>query len=155
MTRGQAATAAGSTRSINRPAGRARISPSQSGASIALPRALWDSLGGFDELFVPAYAEDVDLAFRVRAQGLRTVVQPLSQLLHFEGISSGTDLGQGAKAYQVENLRKLHARWATELAGHRDNAVQPELEKERSIQRRASRRPSSMRLSTNSRAKKR
>ena len=38
-----------------------------SGASIALPRQLWETLGGFDELFVPAYAEDVDLAFRVRA----------------------------------------------------------------------------------------
>ena len=107
-----------------------------SGASIALSRALWEELGGFDELFVPAYAEDVDLAFRVRASGLRTVVQPLSQLLHFEGISSGTDLGQGAKAHQVENLRKLHARWREVLAQHRDNAVQPELEKERAVTRR-------------------
>jgi GT2 family glycosyltransferase len=107
-----------------------------SGASIALSRELWSQLGGFDELFVPAYAEDVDLAFRVRAQGLRTVVQPLSQLLHFEGISSGTDLGQGAKAYQVDNLRKLHDRWRAVLEGHRDNADHPELEKERSVSRR-------------------
>lgn len=107
-----------------------------SGASIALPRSLWEELGGFDELFVPAYAEDVDLAFRVRARGLRTVVQPLSQLLHFEGISSGTDLGQGAKAYQVENLRKLHARWQEVLAGHRENADRPDLEKERDVGKR-------------------
>jgi len=107
-----------------------------SGASIALPRALWEQLGGFDELFVPAYAEDADLAFRVRAAGLRTVVQPLSQLLHFEGISSGTDIGSGVKAYQVENLRKLRERWAGVLATHRDNADQPELEKERHVVRR-------------------
>ena len=107
-----------------------------SGASIALPRALWQALGGFDELFVPAYAEDVDLAFRIRARGLRTVVQPLSQLLHFEGTSSGTDLAQGAKAYQVENLRKLHERWHDVLQGHRDNADHPELEKERAVARR-------------------
>jgi GT2 family glycosyltransferase/glycosyltransferase involved in cell wall biosynthesis len=107
-----------------------------SGASIALPRALWEQLGGFDELFVPAYAEDADLAFRVRAAGLRTVVQPLSQLLHFEGISSGTDLGSGVKAYQVDNLRKLRERWAGVLATHRDNADQPELEKERHVVRR-------------------
>ena len=107
-----------------------------SGASIALSRALWNDLGGFDTLFKPAYAEDADLAFRVRALGLRTVVQPLSQLLHFEGISSGTDLGVGAKAYQVENLRKLRDRWADVLATHRDNADQPELEKERAIARR-------------------
>ena len=107
-----------------------------SGASIALTTALWRELDGFDELFVPAYAEDADLAFRVRHRGLRTVVQPLSQLLHFEGISSGTDLGTGAKAYQVENLRKLHARWADVLEGHRANADQPELEKERGVRHR-------------------
>ncbi|WP_460758584.1 glycosyltransferase [Lysobacter fragariae] len=107
-----------------------------SGASIALPLELWRELDGFDELFVPAYAEDVDLAFRIRARGLRTVVQPLSQLLHFEGISSGTDTGQGAKAYQVENLRKLHERWHEVLQQHRDNADHPELEKERQVARR-------------------
>ncbi len=104
-----------------------------SGASIALRRELWEALGGFDELFVPAYAEDADLAFRVRARGLRTVVQPLSQLLHFEGISSGTDLGAGAKAYQVDNLRKLYERWKDVLATHRENADAPELEKERGV----------------------
>jgi GT2 family glycosyltransferase len=108
-----------------------------SGASIALSRELWQSLGGFDELFVPAYAEDADLAFRIRARGLRTVVQPLSQVIHFEGITSGTDLGSGAKAYQVDNLKKLHARWQRVLEGHRDNADQPELEKERAIRKRA------------------
>jgi glycosyltransferase involved in cell wall biosynthesis len=64
------------------------------------------------------------------------VVQPLSQVLHFEGVSSGTDLASGAKAYQVENLRKLHARWAHVLAGHRDNADSPELEKERGVGKR-------------------
>lgn len=107
-----------------------------SGASIALRRDTWQALGGFDELFVPAYAEDADLAFRVRAHGMRTVVQPLSQLLHFEGVSSGTDLASGAKAYQVDNLKKLHERWRHVLDGHRPNACRPELEKERSVARR-------------------
>lgn len=107
-----------------------------SGASIALPTALWISLGGFDEHFVPAYAEDADLAFRVRAAGLYTLVQPLSQVLHFEGVSSGTDLGQGAKAYQTQNLAKLYERWKGVLHGHRENAQFPELEKERDTHRR-------------------
>jgi GT2 family glycosyltransferase len=107
-----------------------------SGASIALPTPLWNELGGFDQHYAPAYAEDADLAFRVRDRGLRTVVQPLSQVLHFEGISSGTDLGAGAKAHQVANLQKLRERWAHVLAGHRDNADQPELEKERAVRHR-------------------
>ncbi len=107
-----------------------------SGASIALPTAIWRQLDGFDELFAPAYAEDVDLAFRVRAAGLYTLVQPLSQMLHFEGVSSGTDPQQGAKAHQVANLEKIHQRWAGVLAHHRVNAEHPELERERDTARR-------------------
>ncbi len=104
-----------------------------SGASIALPTALWRRLGGFDEHFAPAYAEDADLAFRVRAAGYYTLVQPLSQAIHFEGVTAGTDLAQGMKAHQVVNLRKLHERWESVLAGHRENAQAPELEKERDV----------------------
>lgn len=107
-----------------------------SGASIALPRALWEKLGGFDDHYRPAYAEDADLAFRVRADGLRTVFQPRSMLIHFEGVSSGTDLAAGAKAYQVQNLEKLRERWAGVLAAHRPNAQEPEREKERGVTKR-------------------
>lgn len=107
-----------------------------SGASIALPRSLWDKLDGFDDLYRPAYAEDADLAFRVRAEGLRTIFQPRSMLIHFEGVSSGTDLGSGAKAYQVQNLEKLRERWAGVLAAHRPNAHEPEREKERAVNKR-------------------
>ncbi|WP_375548205.1 glycosyltransferase [Oceanicaulis alexandrii] len=107
-----------------------------SGASIALPRALWEKLDGFDDIFRPAYAEDADLAFRVRAEGLRTVFQPRSMLVHFEGVSSGTDLASGAKAYQVKNLEQLRDRWAGVLAAHRPNGRQPEREKERGVQKR-------------------
>src|SRR5262249_15902471 len=38
-----------------------------SGCAILIPRAFWRSLGGFDELYAPAYCEDSDLCFRVRA----------------------------------------------------------------------------------------
>lgn len=107
-----------------------------SGASIAVPRSLWEKLGGFDDLYRPAYAEDADLAFRVRAEGLRTIFQPRSMLIHFEGVSSGTDLGSGAKAYQVQNLEKLRERWAGVLAAHRPNAHEPEREKERAVNKR-------------------
>ena len=43
------------------------------GAAIALRKATWDALGGFDDRYAPAYYEDTDLAFRVREAGLRTV----------------------------------------------------------------------------------
>lgn len=108
-----------------------------SGAAIALPRAVWDEMDGFDELFVPAYAEDADLAFRLRKAGYRTLLQPRSQLLHFEGVSSGTDTGSGIKAHQVTNLERFKERWSEVLKSHRPNGQLPQLEKERSVRQRA------------------
>jgi GT2 family glycosyltransferase/glycosyltransferase involved in cell wall biosynthesis len=89
-----------------------------SGASIAIAAPLWQELGGFDELYEKAYYEDTDLAFKVRAAGRRVVVQPLSQLIHFEGISSGTDITAGVKRYQVVNGERFRQRWAPALARH-------------------------------------
>lgn len=109
-----------------------------SGAALMIPAELFRSLGGFDELYVPAYYEDTDLAFRVRARGLRVVVQPASEIVHLEGVSNGTDVhGTGMKRYQLTNLRKFQQRWADTLASHRFNGEHPELEAERTVKRRA------------------
>ena len=67
-----------------------------SGACIAVPRALFDEVGGFDMRFAPMYYEDVDLAFAVRAAGRRVVYQPSCLIVHFEGGTAGTDTGSGA-----------------------------------------------------------
>ena len=71
-----------------------------SGAAILLSTALWKQIGGFDQRFAPAYCEDSDLAFEVRKAGYRVVYQPLSKVIHFEGVSNGTDVnGTGLKRY--------------------------------------------------------
>lgn len=93
-----------------------------SGASLLLRKSLFDKLNGFDELYVPAYCEDTDLAFRVRADGLKVYYQPASVVVHYEGISNGTDVGQGIKSYQVENFKKFSVRWSNELTHHFPNA---------------------------------
>lgn len=87
-----------------------------SGAALMLPRALWDSLGGFDTRYRPAYYEDTDLAFQVRARGLRVLVQPASRVVHDEGTSNGTDLTRGVKVHQVRNQQVFAAKWASTLA---------------------------------------
>ena len=87
-----------------------------SGAAIMLPRARWEEMGGFDEMFLPAYCEDSDLAFRLRSAGWKVLYQPQAMVIHYEGVSHGTDTGTGIKAHQVENTRKLAARWANMLA---------------------------------------
>lgn len=90
-----------------------------SGAAIALRRSLFEQLGGFDRLYAPAYYEDTDLAFKVRAQAqLKVYVAPASRVVHFEGVTSGTDVGSGVKRYQVVNQQKFLERWADQLAQH-------------------------------------
>jgi len=82
-----------------------------SGASLLIRRDLFERLGRFDKRYVPAYCEDTDLAFQVRAAGLKLYYQPASVVVHHEGISHGTDTSSGVKAYQVENQRKFYERW--------------------------------------------
>lgn len=98
-----------------------------SGAAILLPTWLWKQIGGFDTRFAPAYCEDSDLAFEVRKAGYRVVYQPLSQVIHFEGVSNGTDVqGSGLKRYQVENSEKLKEKWAAEFALQCENDGNPD-----------------------------
>ncbi|AFL74598.1 glycosyltransferase [Thiocystis violascens] len=96
-----------------------------SGAALLVRRALFEELGGFDARYAPAYYEDTDLAFAVRARGLRVLYQPLSQVIHYEGVTAGTDLTSGMKAYQVRNLERFREKWAAELATHGDAESRP------------------------------
>ena len=86
-----------------------------SGACIALKTEYFLQIGAFDERYAPAYYEDTDLAFRVRESGLKVMIQPLSAVIHHEGITSGTDTSSGAKKYQAINQKKFVERWKTEL----------------------------------------
>lgn len=108
-----------------------------SGASIMVPKLLFNDLGRFDELYLPAYCEDADLALKIREKGYRVIYQPLSTVIHFEGITSGTDTGQGVKAYQVANFEKLFARWKIRLANHQVAGTNVDNAKDRRATRRA------------------
>jgi GT2 family glycosyltransferase/glycosyltransferase involved in cell wall biosynthesis len=109
-----------------------------SGAALMIKSSLFDEIGHFDEHYVPAYYEDTDLCFKVRSRGYRTVVQPASEIVHFEGASAGTSVtGSGMKRFQAINHRKFFDRWKDTLASHRFNGEMPELEAERSVRQRA------------------
>lgn len=107
-----------------------------SGAAIAFPMRLWRELGGFDPLFTPAYCEDSDIAFRVRALGYKVLYQPAAEVVHYEGRSHGQDVKSGIKAYQVANQRKLFERWRPVLeAEHFTNGDDVFLARDRSRSR--------------------
>ncbi|HIE4563162.1 TPA: glycosyltransferase [Stenotrophomonas maltophilia] len=106
-----------------------------SGASLLIPSALLRELGGFDPEFVPAYCEDSDLAFRVRKAGYQLYYCPSSEVVHYEGISHGTDTSSGIKAYQVANQKKLRERWQDELELHEPNGEHVVLARDRAWQK--------------------
>ena len=107
-----------------------------SGAAIMIRRKLWKEIGGFDERFVPAYYEDTDLAFEVRKHGYLVLYQPLSQVVHFEGVSNGTSVQTGLKQYQQVNFRKFYEKWKDVLeAGHEVNGENVFTAKDRSNHR--------------------
>jgi GT2 family glycosyltransferase/glycosyltransferase involved in cell wall biosynthesis/tetratricopeptide (TPR) repeat protein len=86
-----------------------------SGAALLVRADLFRELGCFDERYAPAYYEDTDLCFGVRARGLRVLYQPAAVVVHHEGATAGTDLAGGFKAYQVANKEKFAAKWADTL----------------------------------------
>ncbi|MDD0839969.1 glycosyltransferase [Curvibacter sp. HBC61] len=96
-----------------------------SGACLLIRRSDWDALEGFDRAYTPAYYEDTDLAFRIRAAGKRVYYQPQATIVHYEGISSGTDETQGMKRHQVINREVFLKRWLPVLKTHRLNGVEP------------------------------
>jgi GT2 family glycosyltransferase/ubiquinone/menaquinone biosynthesis C-methylase UbiE len=86
-----------------------------SGALLATPRELFIRLGGFDARFAPAYYEDADYCFTLRAHGYRVYYQPESAIVHFEGASCGVDISAGVKSYQEVNRTKFVEKWSAAL----------------------------------------
>ena len=89
-----------------------------SAAALAIRRTLFERLGGFDQLYRPAYYEDTDLCMRVWGEGSQVVFEPESQIVHLEGSVHGTDVTAGGKRHQVKNRQKFVNRWSRQLANH-------------------------------------
>jgi GT2 family glycosyltransferase len=107
-----------------------------SGASIMIRSSLFHELGGFDRRYLPAYYEDVDLAFGVRKAGKRVLLQPLSRIVHVEGVSSGTDIREGIKSFQQINKDKFYQKWKDTLARHGGPGTTPNWKRDRYANRR-------------------
>ncbi|MFL6554177.1 MAG: glycosyltransferase [Chthoniobacterales bacterium] len=87
-----------------------------SAAALMVPKALFESAGGFDSRYAPGYYEDTDLAFKIRQAGYRVLYQPLSEVIHYEGATGGTDISTGAKKHQEINRSTFAEVWSDELA---------------------------------------
>ena len=87
-----------------------------SGAALLVRKDLLDRCGGLDRRYEPAYYEDTDLCFTIRSLGYDVLYQPASTIVHFEGVTSGTDVNSGVKKYQDVNREKFLEKWQKVLS---------------------------------------
>jgi GT2 family glycosyltransferase len=90
---------------------RARDVDYVSGAGMAIRKAFWNAIGGFDPELKPAYYEDTDLCMKVRAAGKRVVVTPHSKIVHIMGGSKDVDPRKSHDTMMSVNRRKFHEKW--------------------------------------------
>lgn len=74
------------------------------GGAVALDRARFLALGGFDPLYRPFYHEDVDLGLMAWRRGWRVLVEPRSRVTHEDG---GT-IGRHHAPMKVKVARRRH-----------------------------------------------
>lgn len=91
-----------------------------SGASILIRNTDLQILNYFDTRYIPAYYEDTDLCLSVKhVLHKKVIYQPLSELIHFEGISSGTDIEKHpVKRFQAINKDKFKQKWHNQLVNY-------------------------------------
>ena len=77
-----------------------------SGCSLMTYRKLFNEIGGFDELFSPAYSDDPDYCLSARKKGYKTYVQPKSKILHYENTSYKTKANKLAKESRMKLINK-------------------------------------------------
>lgn len=80
------------------------------GACLAVQRAKFQAIGGFDEVKLPIDLSDVDLCLRLAERGWRTIWTPDAILYHVEG-GSRRRISHPAKVYAAER-RYFVERWA-------------------------------------------
>jgi O-antigen biosynthesis protein len=116
----------------------ARIADYLSGAAIMIPTPLWKELEGFSREFMPAYFEDTDLAFKVKNAGRKVVFAPHSVVVHYEGMSNGTDqtASSGLKRFQEINRPKFKRKWISLFQNNGKVGVNVDLAKDRGIKKR-------------------
>jgi hypothetical protein len=74
-----------------------------------LPTSTWNTLGGFDEQFNPAYCEDTDLMVRVEKLGLPIIQDKRVKVLHHQNLFLGKEKWNNTA--MNESVKKFIRKW--------------------------------------------
>lgn len=85
------------------------------GACLAVRRAIFEEVGGFDQENLAVAYNDVDLCLRLREKGYNTVITPFAELYHHESASRGRDNTDAKLARFNREILYMHRRWGKVL----------------------------------------
>lgn len=77
------------------------------GAFLMMSKELGDRIGWWDEDYF-MYGEDLDLCFRVKAQGLKVMFYPECKIIHYKhssGLKSGLETSEKAKQIKIKTTK--------------------------------------------------
>lgn len=78
-------------------------------ACMAVRRSLWEEIGGYDERYIPAWFEDLDLYCEVKKRGYRVVLDARFRFVHYENVTYG--VVPGADRVYLRNKEKFIKKW--------------------------------------------
>lgn len=109
-------------------AGRAALTQSFSAvtaACLVVRKALYERVGGLDEVNLAVAFNDVDFCLRLGELGYRSVWTPYAELLHHESATRGDDLAPQQRQRFEKEIDYMRDRWAPVIA--HDPAYSPNL----------------------------
>ncbi|MEB0110431.1 glycosyltransferase family 2 protein [Variovorax sp. RTB1] len=115
-------------RGLNGYAGRAALIQSFSAvtaACLVVRKAVYQQVGGLDELHLTVAFNDVDFCLRLREAGYRNVWTPYAELLHHESATRGDDMAPDKRKRFEREIAYMKSRWADVIAN--DPAYSPNL----------------------------
>ena len=85
------------------------------GALMATRRAVFDAVGGFDEVSLPVEYNDVDYCLKARALDLRVLVVPTEGVLHHESATRLTQMTPEVLRMRQAAMALIRLRWPKEV----------------------------------------
>jgi GT2 family glycosyltransferase len=88
-----------------------RSTAAVTGACLATRRALFEQVGGFDDIDLKVAFNDVDYCLRLGEAGYAVIYTPFAVLYHFESKSRGYDVSEAKQARNRVESATFRSRW--------------------------------------------
>ena len=85
------------------------------GACLAIRKAVFQEVGGFNEVDLPIAYNDVDICLRVRGAGYQVIWTPYAELTHLESASRGSDDQASQLQRYATEISYMRRKWEATL----------------------------------------